>query len=133
MTGTLVGDAGVLPYYVPGSPQYLVTYDATNIYTYLIGANGAIGAQVSTINTQAYSGGTCGAPINAVTSAQSVYVGLASKTAPSCYANQTFSVSNAGLLTFLGSTELNQPVTITPPVFSGWSSNSTYGYGLQSR
>jgi len=131
VTGTLVGDAGVLPYDMPGSPQYLVTYDATNIYTYAIGSNGAIGAQVSTINTQSYSGSTCGTPVNAVTSGQSVYVGLANKTAPSCFANQTFSVSSTGQLTFLGSTQLNQPVTITPPVFSGWSSDNTYGYGLQ--
>jgi hypothetical protein len=132
VTGTLVGDAGVLPYYVPGSPQYLVSYDATNIYTYAVGANGAIGAQVSKLNTQSYSGNACGAPVNAVTSGQSVYVGLASKTAPSCYANQTFSVSSAGLLTFLGSTELARPVTITPAVFSGWSSDDIYGYGLES-
>ena len=132
VTGTLIGDAGGPPYYVTGSPQYLVTYDATNIYTYAMGSNGAIGAQVSTINTQSYSGSACGTPVNAVVSGQSVYVGLASKTAPSCYANQTFGVSDAGLLTFLGSTELNQPVTVTPPVFSGWSSNAIYGRGLQS-
>ena len=132
VTGTLVGDAGVPPYYVTGSPQYLVTYDATNIYTYAMGSNGAIGAQVSTINTQSYSGSACGTPVNAVVSGQSVYVGLASETAPFCYANQTFGVSGAGLLTFLGSTELNQPVTVTPPVFSGWSSNAIYGRGLQS-
>jgi hypothetical protein len=132
VTGTLVGDAGVPQYDVPGSPQYLVTYDATNIYTYAMSANGAIGAQVSTINTQSYSGSACGTPVNAVISGQSVYVGLASTTAPSCYANQTFSVSSAGLLTFLGSTETNHPVTVTPPVFSDWSSDAMYGYGLQS-
>ncbi len=132
VTGTLIGAAGALPYYVPGSAQFLVSYDATNIYTYPVGANGAVGAQVSTLNTQSYSGSACGAPVNAVTSGQSVYVGLASKAAPSCYANQTFSVSSTGLLTFLGSTELAHPVTITPAVFSGWSSNQIYGYGLES-
>jgi hypothetical protein len=133
VTGTVIGDAGVPPYSAAGSPpQYFVSYDATNLYTYAIGSNGAIGAQVSTINTQSYGGSACGTPINATISGQSVYVGLANKTAPSCYANQTYSVSNAGLLTFLGSTELNQPVTVTPPVFSGWSSDNIYGYGLRS-
>ena len=92
------------------SPQFLVSYDATNLYTYSIGSNGAIGPQVSTLSTQAYSGNACGAPINAVTSGQLVYVGLGSTTTPSCYANQTFNVSNTGLLTFLGSTELDKPV-----------------------
>ena len=133
VTGSLIGSAGVPNYDVAGgSPQYLVSYDATNLYTYLIGSNGAIGPQVSTISTQAYSGNACGAPINAVTSGQLVYVGLGSATAPSCYANQTFNVSNTGLLTFLGSTELDQPVTVTPPVFTGWSSLTSYAYGLES-
>jgi hypothetical protein len=132
MKGTLIGSAGVPNYNVPGSTQYLVSYDATNVYTYSIGSNGAIGPQVSTLSTQAYSGNVCGTPINAVTSGQLVYVGLGSTTTPSCYANQTFNVSNTGLLTFLGSTELDKPVTITPPVFSGWSSNTTYAYGLES-
>jgi hypothetical protein len=132
VTGALIGSAGVPPYNLPGSPQYLVSYDATNLYTYLIGSNGAIGPQVSTISTQAYSGNLCGAPINAVTSGQLVYVGLGSTTAPTCYANQTFNVSNTGLLTFLGSTELDQPVTITPPVFTGYFSSTSYAYGLES-
>jgi hypothetical protein len=132
VTGALIGSAGVPPYNLPASPQYLVSYDATNLYTYLIESNGAIGPQVSTISTQAYSGNLCGAPINAVTSGQLVYVGLGSTTAPSCYANQTFNVSNTGLLTFLGSTELDKPVTLTPPVFSGWTTDTSYAYGLES-
>ncbi len=132
VTGTVIGSAGVPNYNVPGSPQFLVSYDATNVYTYSIGSNGAIGPQVSTLSTQAYSGNACGAPINAVTSGQLVYVGLGNTKTPSCYANQTFNVSNTGLLTFLGSTELDKPVTIIPPVFSGWYSNTAYAYGLES-
>jgi hypothetical protein len=133
VTGTLVGSAGPPYYSVPtGSPQYLVTRDATSVYTYSIGSNGAIGPQVSTINTQSYSGNACGGPINAVTSGQLVYVGLGNTTAPTCYANQTFNVSNTGLLTYLGSTELDKPVTITPPVFSGWGNNTLYAYGVES-
>jgi hypothetical protein len=132
VTGTLIGSAGVPNYNVPsGSPQYLVSYDATNVYTYSIGSNGAIGPQVSTLSTQAYSGNVCGTPINAVTSGQLVYVGLGSATTPSCYASQTFNVSNTGLLTFLGSTELDKPVTVTPPVLSVWAGTS-YAYGLES-
>ena len=133
VSGTLIGNTGVSQYIsYPSSPLYLVSYDATNIYTYSIGSNGAIGPQVSTISTQAYTGSACGTPTNAVTSGQNVYVGLASKTAPSCYANQTFNVSNTGLLTFLGSTELDKGVTITPPVFVPVSSNASYAYGLES-
>ena len=132
VSGTLIGNTGVSQYIsVPGSPLYLVSYDATNIYTYSIGSSGAIGPQVSTLSTQAYTGNVCGTPINAVTSGQNVYVGLASKTTPLCYANQTFNVSNTGLLTFLGSTELDKAVTITPPVFVP-SSNISYAYGLES-
>jgi hypothetical protein len=132
VSGTLIGNTGVPPYESPNpSPQYLVSYDATNLYTYLIGSNGAIGPQVSTLNTQAYSGNVCGTPINAVTSGQLVYVGLGNTTTPSCFANQTFNVSNTGLLTFLGSTELDKPVTVTPPVLSVWADTS-YAYGLES-
>jgi hypothetical protein len=132
VSGALIGNAGVPPYDIPNSaPQYLVSYDLTNIYTYLIEPNGAIGPQVSTLSTQSYGGNSCGTPINAVTSGQNVYVGLTNKTKPSCYANQTFNVSSTGLLTFLGSTELDNAVTITPPVFVP-SSTSSYAYGLQS-
>jgi hypothetical protein len=132
VSGALIGSAGVPPYDAPNSPpQYLVSYDSTNIYTYLIEPNGAIGPQVSTLSTQSYSGSSCGTPVNAVTSGQNVYVGLTNKTTTSCYANQTFNVSNTGLLTFLGSTELDKAVTITPPVFVP-SSDGAYAYGLQS-
>ncbi len=133
VSGTLIGNTGVPPYDSVGlSPQYLVSYDATNLYTYPIGSNGAIGPQVSTLSMQSYSGNVCGTPINAVTSGQNVYVGLTNKTTPSCYANQTFNVSNTGLLTFLGSTELDKAVTITPPVFVPSSSSGSYAYGLES-
>jgi hypothetical protein len=132
VSGALIGSAGVPPYDAPNSaPQYLVSYDSTNIYTYLIEPSGAIGPQVSTLSTQSYSGNSCGTPINAVTSAQNVYVDLTNKTTPSCYANQTFNVSNTGLLTFLGSTELDKAVTITSPVFVP-SYSASYAYGLQS-
>jgi hypothetical protein len=135
VSGALIGNAGVPPYNAPpnSAPQYLVSYDSTNIYTYLIEANGAIGPQVSTLSTQSYGGSSCGTPVNAVTSGQNIYVGLANKTTPSCYANQTFNVSNTGLLTFLGSTELDNPVTIAAPVFvPSYNGNSSYAYGLQS-
>ena len=46
--------------------------------------------------------------------------------------NQTFNVANTGLLTFLGSTELNQPVTIVPPVFTVGFLIPPYAYGLES-
>jgi hypothetical protein len=132
VSGTLIGSAGIPPYASPGnSSLYLVSYDATNIYTYSIGSNGAIGPQVSTLSTQSYNGNACGTPVNAVISGQIVYVGLANTTTPSCYATQSFNVSNTGLLTFLGSTELDKPVTLTPPVFSGFFTDS-YGYGLES-
>jgi len=132
VSGALIGSAGVPPYDAPNSPpQYLVSYDSTNIYTYLIEPDGAIGPQVSTLSTQSYGGNSCGTPINAVTSGQNVYVGLTNKTTPSCYANQTFNVSNTGLLTFLGSTELDKAVTITPPAFVP-ASDGSYAYGLQS-
>jgi hypothetical protein len=133
VTGTVIGSAG-LPYYNQqnGSPQYLVTRDGTSIYTYSIAANGALGPQVSTINTQSYGGNACGGPINAVTSGQLVYVGLGNTTTPTCYANQTFNVSTTGLLTFLGSTELDKPVTLSPPVFSGLGANTFYAYGMES-
>jgi hypothetical protein len=132
VSGALIGNTGTPPYDVPGpSPQFLVSYDATSLYTYSIGLNGAIGPQVSTLSTQSYSGNMCGAPINAVTSGQNVYVGLGSKTMPSCYASQTFNVSNTGLLTFLGSTELDKAMTINPPVFVP-SSSTSYAYALEN-
>lgn len=40
--------------------KFLVTADSTTLFSYAVESNGAIGKQVSTINTQLYSGAECG-------------------------------------------------------------------------
>jgi len=77
--------------------------DFETIHSYAVGANGAIGSQVSTINTQDYNGANCGSPTSAVLdhSGGNVYVLL--DTTGNCGAYQTYGVAKStGDLSFKG-------------------------------
>jgi hypothetical protein len=88
-----------------------VTLGTDYIHTYAVASNGAIGKQLSQINTQLYTGSECGTTNGAVYdhSGQYVYVELNGYYDPitgGCAALQTFKLnSTSGLLTFLGSTQ----------------------------
>ena len=86
--------------------KFFITLGTYWVRSYPVKANGAIGAQVSQINTQNYSGRDCGTTNGAVLdhSGQDVYVLL--NVPPDgntvCDAYQTFKIASDGQLTFNG-------------------------------
>jgi hypothetical protein len=95
--------AGVL---VGSNGKYLITLDPQDVHSYAVEPNGAIGKQVSKINTQEYAGAECGTGTatggaNLDHTGQNVYVELVH--ANWCTAIQTFNIAkSSGDLTFNG-------------------------------
>jgi hypothetical protein len=116
-TGKLTAIKGS-PFTTPGNMvgsngSHFITIGTEYVYSSAVAANGAIGEQVSEINTQNYTGATCGTqtaggrtnPVAGLDqTGQNVYVPLSSVDAPACNATQTFKVGKTGTLTFLGAT-----------------------------
>jgi hypothetical protein len=105
--GNMVGSNG--SYFVSIGPEY--------VYSNKVAANGAIGEQVSEINTQNYTGVACGTPPAAGRAnpkgafdhtGQNVYAVLYDANNPMCDAIQTFAVDKTGVLTFSGATVYDQ-------------------------
>jgi hypothetical protein len=112
---------------VPGSPfntigkamgsngKYFFNLGTYWVHVYPIKSNGAIGAQVSQINTQNYSDANCGSTGGAILdhTGQNLYVLLQGGN-DSCIAYQTYNIAKAsGVLTFAGAAVLNDPGTET--------------------
>jgi hypothetical protein len=95
-SGEMVGSNG----------KYFITLGTNYVHSYAVEADGAIGKQVSEINTQDYDGAFCGeaygtTDANIDHAGQNVYVELASYT--SCTAIQTYNIAKeSGELTFNG-------------------------------
>ena len=131
--GTMIGTNG----------KFLVTADATVVYAYAVGSNGAIGKLVSKINTQLYSGYQCGTigGLGLVLGAgefdhtgANIYIPLTgAEDGNACDSLQTYGISTTGFLTFKGATEYNQDnngTTGAPslPIITG---NGKFAYGSQ--
>ena len=117
---------------IGSNQKYFITLGTDLVRSYPVKANGAIGAQVSQINTQNYNGSNCGTTNGAVLdhSGQDVYVLL--NVPPDgnnvCNAFQTFKIATAsGQLTFNGATTINTgaPAMRNLPTFL---SNNKYAY-----
>ena len=103
---------------IGSNQKFFITLGINWVRSYPVKANGAIGAQVSQINTQNYSGRDCGTTNGAVLdhSGQDVYVLL--NVPPDgnnvCDAYQTFKIATtSGQLTFNGATAQDNT---SPPV-----------------
>jgi hypothetical protein len=124
-TGAMVGSNG----------KYFITLGKKFIYSYLIAANGAIGEQVSTINSQDYAGGTCGATNGAILdhTGHSLYVGIWNRIADSsgaCSALQSFAIAkDSGALSFVDDADNGDQDTFTLPTLS---SSDTFGYSVDA-
>jgi hypothetical protein len=101
------------------------------VHSYSIASNGAIGQQASQINTQSYSGSTCGTTSGAVFdhTGQDVYVQLNFAQDTECTALQSFKISSSGALTFLGATEFNQTLTSKPTLIA-LTGSGAFGYSF---
>jgi hypothetical protein len=114
---TIAGNA------IGSNGKYLVSLGADYVHSYPVASNGAINQQVSQINTQSYSGNECGTGAAGIFdhSGHDIYVELAQNASSAhCNAFQSFMISNAGSLTFIGSitfdvgySALPGPITIT--------------------
>lgn len=93
---------------IGSNQKYFITLGTDWVHAYPVAANGAIGAQVSQINTQSYSGSNCGTTNGAVLdhTGQYLYVLLneAGNVPSVCDAFQTFKIASSGQLTFNGAT-----------------------------
>jgi hypothetical protein len=101
-SGLLIGSNG----------KFLITLGTDYVHSYEVSSTGAIGKQVSEINTQAYGGAECGTTGGATLdhSGQYVYVNLDGALSGGdqfCATLQTFQISAAGVLTFKGDTVLD--------------------------
>lgn len=103
--------------------KYFASLGTDYLHSYPVASNGAIEQQVSQINTQSYSGNQCGTSAAGVFdhSGHDIYVELAQNGgSANCNAFQSFEISSAGSLTFIGSitfdvgfSALPSPITIT--------------------
>ena len=118
--------------------KYLLSVGNTNIRVYPIKSNGAIGKQVSMVNTQNYSGAQCGvtsdggSPDGAILdhTGKYFYIQLYSGYSSFCADWQTYRIQSDGQLTFLGDQETDFDdgfgyVRTTVPTIS---SNDKFGY-----
>jgi hypothetical protein len=128
-TGGMVGTNG----------KFFATVGTDYVFSYEVASNGAIGKQVSEIDTQKYTGVACGTA-NGVAldhTGEYVYVSLTGATEDDgtsgvCDAVQTFSVGKTGTLTFKGATEFDDPDRFagsdTIPTITG---NDKFAYNTQ--
>ncbi len=131
------------PFSIAGSAvgsnrKYFVSLDPSNLYSYPVLSNGAIGPQASQINAQDYALGdnclsTTGADFDH--SGQKLYVQLAGASSGSvhyCNLLQSFEIaSNTGSFTFLGSTSSGGFTEPADPASSlATINNDAYAYDL---
>lgn len=120
---------------IGSNQKYFITLGTYWVRSYPVKANGAIGAQVSQINTQNYSGRDCGTTNGAVLghTGQDVYVLL--NVPPDgnnvCNAYQTFKIATSGQLTFNGATthDTGAPAVRNLPTFLA---NNKFAYGINN-
>jgi hypothetical protein len=100
MTGLMIGS----------NRSQFISLGTNDIHAYKVGANGAIGAQLSVIDTADYAGGACGTS-SGTTGAELdhtgkyLYVTLASVYEP-CAAYQSYIINSDGAFSFDGDTEI---------------------------
>jgi hypothetical protein len=121
---------------IGSNQRFFITLGTYWVRSYPVKANGGIGAQVSQINTQNYSGRNCGTTNGAVLdhSGQDVYVLL--NVPPDgnnvCDAFQTFKIATtSGQLTFNGATaedNISPPVRNLPTLLA----NNKFAYAINN-
>lgn len=115
--------------------HFLISVGTDYLHSYKIEPNGAVGGQLSVINTASYGGGDCGTtegPSLLDHTGQYFSVALAGNF--NCSALQTYKVAVNGEFTFLGDAmSTNGSESGVPPVqVFTYSSNDLLAYGFQS-
>src|ERR1035441_4061942 len=112
--------------------KHFISLGTVDIHSYTIESNGAIGEQVSTINTQDHDGSACGTTDGAILdhTGQDLYVLISGANIDStnqCDAYQSYKISTSGVLTSIGAAvDKGGPTQLyTLPAIT---ENDTYGY-----
>jgi hypothetical protein len=123
------------------SGKFLISVGDTILHVYSIASNGAVGKQISQINTASYGGSECGGTSGqgSVVDHTGKYLYVQLNTLNKCAAWQTYRIEPDGFLQFLGHTEAyqlyyeeyenlgNQVIASTVPTVS---SNDKFQYGI---
>lgn len=134
--GSLFADSGQMGA-INGS--YLVSVGTADLHVYPIESTGAVGKQVSQIDTQSYGGSQCGTPLGGALfdhTGKYLYVELYPSTSNgTCSAVQSYKIGSNGSLTFLGdavndSGYHGEPFQIGISTISG---SDTFAYGVYSQ
>ncbi|MGB6687335.1 MAG: hypothetical protein WBE76_05790 [Terracidiphilus sp.] len=128
-TGVMIGTNGT--HFIVAGPQPNLGGDGpfTYLYSYEVGSNGAIGQQVSVINTASYGGADCSLAEQPAAEAavldhtgQYIYVNYCSD------AIQTYKIAHSGALTFQGATTYSNSGEGGAPKIAG---NDTFAYNMR--
>lgn len=134
LAGSPFADTGQMEA-VNGS-NFLISVGTDYLHIYKIESNGAVGGQLSEIDTQSYGGGDCG-----TTEAASLldhtgrYFSVALAGSSDCSALQTYKVATNGDFTFLGDSVSTSGYQsgVYPVEASTYSSNDLFAYGVQGQ
>jgi hypothetical protein len=117
--------------------KYFLSNGTNYVHVYAMSSSGAIGKEVSNINTAHYSGSECGTTGPSVLdhTGQSLYVQLTASQLsgrPFCSAFQSYKIGNTGQLTFVGSTEQSVPLHAGAPTPLTISGQDIYAYNINT-
>lgn len=117
--------------------KYFITVGTDWVHSYEVSSNGALGKQVSEINTQNYGGAQCGTTSSGRINHNGVdiYVQLAGALDKDgnyvCDALQTITISSSGVLTFKGDLEFSKGSSTEPATLPTFTGTNTYGLVLE--
>jgi hypothetical protein len=126
-TGLAVGTNG----------KYFITVGTDWVHAYAIAADGALGSQVSQINTQNYGGAQCGTTASGKFNHNGIdiFVELAGATDSDgnlvCDDIQTYSISSKGELTFKGDLVFSSGSTVEGATLPSFIGTNKYGFNLE--
>jgi hypothetical protein len=121
------------------SGKFLISVGDTILHVYSIASNGAIGKQISQINTASYGGSECGGTSGqgSVLDHTGKYLYVQLNTLNKCAAWQTYRLDSDGYLQFLGHTESYQlldtsydGIQVVASTVPTISSNDKFQYGV---
>jgi hypothetical protein len=120
---------------IGSNQKYFITLGTDWVHSYPVEANGAIGAQVSQINTQNYSGRDCGTTNGGVLDHSGQYLYVLLNVPPDgnsvCAAYQSFAIAKNGSLSFRGSAATSSeapPARFLPTILA----NEKYAYAANN-
>jgi len=114
--------------------KYFISNGTNYVHVYAMSSTGAIGKEVSNINTALYSGAECGTtgPTVLDHTGQTLYVQHADSVggAVVCSAFQSYRLGSTGQLTFVGATEQGVDIHVAAPTPLTISGQNNYAFDI---